>query len=407
MKTKITVRRRARRPGLPGDLSHAPAGGARWLVAIVASAAFLLMLLNSASAQEVRDLVEVEGAGPNYLRGAGLVIGLNGNGDSAKGETLTLLKNLLGNEFRRQIGDISSKNVALVTVTAVLPPFAKPGTAIDVRVQAAGDAKSLAGGTLFLTPLRSPRATGEDPRVFAVAQGPVIVEGDARTGNPTSGVVKQGGLVELGIRQEIVTEQIWPMTMPASVNGSIVWGAAETRRMPTVVLNLKKPDIETASAVALAINSLFQNDPKVNVLPLEYILKNPLALVVDGGRVWVRLPGGEEMKSVGREAVDPKYDWEPTRFVAELMRAQVAPQRPRARVIINDATKTIAIVGNVNVKEGYVGIEGGRVLIPRTMPLSELMENQVNNAALTPQRRIDLIRALDGAGMIEGIVEGS
>lgn len=417
MKTKLSIRKRAPRRELPGDLSHARGGGARLAVTAIAGTAFVLMLLSSATAQElqVRDLVEIEGAGPNYLRGVGLVVGLNGTGDGDKGETLTMLKNIVANDLRRPVGEMSSKNVALVTVTAVLPPFAKPGTKIDVRVQASNGAKSIAGGTLFITPLRSPRATGEDPTVFAVAQGPVIVEGDARAGNPNAGVVQQGGIIETGIRQEIVSQQIWELSMPERVDGGWAWKAYERRRMPTIVLNLRKPDIDLAAALASKINTYFRELPVQSGFPTDtgperdmteaHLARNPLARAVDGGRIFVRLPGSAEFRDLGIGDQDQRFELEPTRFATVVLQIGSVSQPAKARVVINDATKTIAIVGNVGVKRGYVMFDGGEVPIPSNMPLTDLMQQATLVAALTAQKRIDLIRALNDNGMIDGIVE--
>ncbi|HEY6919819.1 MAG TPA: flagellar basal body P-ring protein FlgI, partial [Tabrizicola sp.] len=167
----------------------------------------LLALFLTASAAlaepiRIKDLVEFDGVRGNDLVGYGLVVGLNGTGDGIRNAPFTeeIMANLLerlganvtGEEFR-------PKNVAAVFVTAQLPPFARAGGRIDVTVSAIGDAKSLLGGTLVMTPLN-----GADGQIYAVAQGTIIAggvvaEGDAARvtqGVPTAGVIPSGARVE-------------------------------------------------------------------------------------------------------------------------------------------------------------------------------------------------------------------
>lgn len=431
---------RACHRGLPGDLNRSDHGSQRassrgtphagWLM--VVTAVFVASMIGAAPAQQsVRDLVEIEGASPNLLKGAGVAYGLNGNGDSPKGETITTLKNILGNEFGRVVGDINSRNVALVLVTAVLPPFQKAGTSIDVHVAAIGDAKSLAGGTLFQTPLRSPRARGEDQKTFALAQGHIVVEGDAATGNPTAGVVSGGGLMELEIVQEFVFKRAWALWTPKK-SPKDVWsgnvndfGPAISLRSPTFILNLKTPDLRTANLIADSINTTIRNDKKIAGISGEYIVRNPMARALDGGRVEVRIPTITEVSMLGKQAAprlkkdedeEPKagapwawyhgYDVQPARFLDEILsKVTVGAPPAKARVIINDSTKTIAIVGNVMVKRGAVYYDGpDPVNIPEDMPLTELLM-QATNLGMTAQVRINVIRALHRAGLIVGEVK--
>jgi flagellar basal body P-ring protein FlgI len=417
---------RSRRTGLPGDLwlRGAPVFGC------VLALATLWAPAAAAAQIPLHDLVEIEGAGPNHLKGTGVVFGLKGNGDTAKGEVLAVLKDLLGNEFGRSIGEINSRNVALVSVTATLPPFQKVGTMIDVRVAAIGDAASLAGGTLFLTPLRGPGAMPEDRLIFGLAQGRIVVEGEPRTGNPTAGVVKRGGILEAELRQEFVSLQGWSLFKPR-LGADGTWDearapfepAAITASVKTIVLNLKKADIEMATSIAQAINSHLNppRDPTVAGgqisgplnLPRPYLERNPFAQVVDGGRVRVRLPSRDEYMSLGLERLYPGYEAEPANFLSELLRKVTTVLRTpsRARVLINDANKTVAVVGEVTVKPGYVTTEGVRLDVKSNMSLTQwLVENGDGRGAqakpLSPQQIIDLIRAMDAAGMIEGEVVG-
>lgn len=172
----------------------------------------VLMILSSpllAGPVRIKDLVEFDGVRGNDLVGYGLVVGLNGTGDGLRNAPFTeeIMSNILerlgvnvaGEQFR-------PKNVAAVFVTAALPPFARGGSQIDVTVSAIGDANSLLGGTLIMTPLNA-----ADGQIYAVAQGTIIAggavaEGDGATvtqGVPTAGVIPSGARVEREIDFEL------------------------------------------------------------------------------------------------------------------------------------------------------------------------------------------------------------
>ncbi len=153
-----------------------------------------------AATARLKDVVSVKGVRENQLLGYGLVVGLKGSGDSKKeytGISLSQMFRQLGVEVKSD--QIESKNVAAVVVTTNLPPFSRAGSKIDVTVNSVGDAKSLAGGTLLMTPLR-----GGDRAVYVVAQGPLSVGGYAAEGggssssknHPTVGMIPNGGIVE-------------------------------------------------------------------------------------------------------------------------------------------------------------------------------------------------------------------
>ena len=167
--------------------------------------ALLIFFLNcsaSASPIRIKDLVEFDGVRSNDLVGYGLVVGLNGTGDGLRNSPFTeeIMSNILerlgvnvtGEQFR-------PNNVAAVLVTASLPPFSRTGSPIDVTISAIGDANSLLGGTLIMTPLNA--ADGE---IYAVAQGTIIAGGVSAEGDgggvtqgvPTSGVIPAGATVE-------------------------------------------------------------------------------------------------------------------------------------------------------------------------------------------------------------------
>jgi flagellar P-ring protein precursor FlgI len=197
-------------------------------------AAAVLGAANASS--RIKDIVQFEGVRENMLVGYGLVVGLNGTGDTLVDgqftkQSLKAMLNRLG--VKPTDAGLDSKNVAAVMVTAVLPPFARQGSRIDVTVSALGDAKSLLGGTLLVTPV-----LGADGEVYAVAQGQLAVGGFAASGAaetvvkgvPTSARIASGAIVEREVGFEMAN-------------------------MESVTLSLRNPDFTTARRVAQAINA--------------------------------------------------------------------------------------------------------------------------------------------------------
>jgi flagellar P-ring protein FlgI len=257
-----------------------------------------------AIADDVRvgDVVTIGGARDNQLNGFGLVVGLAGDGDKDPVYTQQTIANMLeryGLNVQALVTQISSKNVAVVIVTADIPPFAKPGSRIDVLVSSMGDAKSLQGGTLLQTPL-----LGADNKVYAVAQGPVSV------GGFTAGTGGSGG--------SSVTKNIPTV-------GQIVGGAIVEKEIPmsivcnnTVELLLRDPNFISAAIMADAINSVFTNS----------------ARALDSTSVQVRMPEGTQDNLVD--------------FIARLEDIEMTPDVP-ARIIINERTGTIVATANVHI----------------------------------------------------------
>lgn len=188
-----------------------------------------------AGATRIKDIVDFEGVRDNMLVGYGLVVGLNGTGDTLNNSPFTK-QSILGMLDRLGVNirdeKLNTKNIAAVMVTATLPPFIKQGSRIDVSISALGDAKSLQGGTLLVTPLM-----GADGQVYAVSQGSVAVAGFSASGDagsvtqniPTSGRISSGAIVEREI----------PFTI---------------EEMTTTHLSLRNPDFTTARRIAAAIN---------------------------------------------------------------------------------------------------------------------------------------------------------
>ena len=210
--------------------------------ALAAGFAVVAILLTDALASSrIKDIVEFEGVRENQLVGYGLVVGLNNTGDTLKTghftkQSLQAMLNRMG--VKPTDDGLDSKNVAAVMVTAVLPPFARQGSRIDITVSALGDSSSLLGGTLLVTPL-----LGADGEVYAVGQGQLAVGGFSAQGNaetvtkgvPTSGRIANGAIVEREIR--------YAMT-----------------GMDSVKLTLRNPDFTTARRIAQAVNAFLGTD---------------------------------------------------------------------------------------------------------------------------------------------------
>ena len=207
------------------------------VAAVLLSLFLAAAVLGAANASSrIKDIVQFEGVRENMLVGYGLVVGLNGTGDTLVDgqftkQSLKAMLNRLG--VKPTDAGLDSKNVAAVMVTAVLPPFARQGNRIDVTVSSLGDAKSLLGGTLLVTPV-----LGADGEVYAVAQGQLAVGGFAASGAaetivkgvPTSARIASGGIVEREVGFEMAN-------------------------MESVTLSLRNPDFTTARRIAQAINA--------------------------------------------------------------------------------------------------------------------------------------------------------
>lgn len=273
----------------------------------------LLSVSTSGAETRIKDIAAVEGVRENLLVGHGLVVGLNGTGDNLKNAVFTE-KGLT--DFLERLGvnvqgaNIKTKNIAAVTVTASLPPFARQGTRIDVKVSALGDAKSLRGGTLLATPL-----VGADGNVYAVAQGPVAlseftpVSTDVRTkasNVETNGYIQSGGIVE----------------------NEIDFNFADLSK---IKFSLYSPDFATAIAVAEAINTKIPGNT---------------AAALDAATVEVVVP------SYRQEAMID--------LIAEIEGLNVKPDY-KAKIVINEATGTVVIGDKVNIRP--VAIAQGNLVV--------------------------------------------
>lgn len=268
------------------------------MIKLLLLAILLVISVPDARAARIKDIAAFDGVRENQLVGYGLITGLNGSGDSDQTkfpvQSLVSMLERMGVTINRS--DVKVKNVAAVMVTATLPPFAKQGTKLDVLVSSVGDAKTIAGGTLIMTPLR-----GADNHVYAVAQGSVLTNSFAFGGqgatasknHPTAGRISGGALVE--------------RELP-----NVLAGKSSLR------LNLAQSDFTTASRIVAAINKNFSG----------------AAGSSDGGSVTVQIPD--------------VYSSRPIDFIAQVENLEVAQDVP-ARVVVNERTGTIVMGDKVRI----------------------------------------------------------
>lgn len=324
------------------------------------------------TAPRVKDIAAVDGVRDNQLVGFGLVVGLDGTGDKSLSATDASIANMLtrlGVSFDAR--NMKPKNVASVMVTATLPPYAQTGSRIDVTVSSLGDAKSLQGGVLVLTPL-----VGPDNTVYAVAQGSVSVGGfetksrkSSQVKHLTVGRVPQGALVEREVPSTITDGE-------------------------HIVLALHEPDFTTAQRLVRALTLHFHE---------------PVARALNGGTVRVRVP--------------PRYRGDPVAFVAELEDLPVEPDTI-ARVVINERTGTVVVGehvriypvaiahGDLTIKiQGDAGDEdsagaGGEARVGSVSGASVRdIARALNSIGVLPQEIIAIFQSIKEAGALPAALE--
>ncbi|MGK2284485.1 flagellar basal body P-ring protein FlgI [Pedomonas sp. V897] len=370
----------------------------RWSLRLIGSlclcVAFLAAIAAPAQgASRIKDIVDFENVRENQLVGYGLVVGLNGTGDMLRNAPFTeqSMKSML-DRLGINMRDLrmNTKNVAAVTVTATLPPFARKGSRIDVQISAMGDATSLQGGTLLVTPL-----VGMDGEVYAVAQGAVAVSGFEARGAAQS--------VSRGVT-----------TSARITNGAIVERevAFALGQMDSMKLALKNPDFTTAQRIAAAINTA----------------QGPVARMLDPTTVQVDLPRD--------------YPYGMANFISEIELLPVDVDQP-ARIVVDEASGTIVMgadvkVSRVAIAQGNLTIrvtempqvsqpapfsQGGQTtVVPRTsievddgtgkqlgvletgVSLQDLV-NGLNALGVTPRDLITILQALRAAGALQAEVE--
>ena len=362
-------------------------------------AAGLLLVLwawpQAAEAQaRIKDIADFEGIRDNQLVGYGLVVGLNGTGDDLDSSVFTR-ESLIGMLQRLGVNarsdNLETDNVAAVMVTANLPPFSRQGTRIDITVSAIGDAESLLGGTLLVTPL-----LGADGQVYAVGQGPVAVSGFTADGNaqtvtkgiPTTGRIANGAIIERELRFDL-------------------------QELTSVKVTLRNPDLTTARHIADAINRF---------------VGLPSARPVDPGTVAVTVP--------------PKFQGDTVAMLTDIEQLQVRTDQV-ARVVIDERSGVIVMgeavrISTVAIAQGNLTIRitetpqvsqptpfsttGNTETVDRTdiqvdedagqrlavlqsgVSLQELV-NGLNSLGVGPRDMITILQAIKAAGALQAEIE--
>lgn len=312
-----------------------------------ATAGLLLVLLlagsGAARAERIKDIASINGVRSNQLVGYGLVVGLDGTGDKTTQVQFTVqsLKSMLAKLGVTVPANVNPqlKNVAAVIVHADLPPFAKPGQTIDVTVSSLGNAESLRGGSLLMTPLK-----GADGQTYALAQGNLIVSGFGAEGAdgssvtvnvPSAGRIPNGGTVERGV-------------------------ASPFSQDPTLIMNLNGPDFTTAQRVANSINQT---------------LGPGSARALDATSIEVRAPQ------------DPA---EKVAFASMVENLQVDPAAAPARVIINSRTGTVVIGSEVRVEPAAVAHGNLTVTVSESINVSQPGALARGQTVVTPESDVSV-----------------
>jgi len=309
---------------------------------LFAIALALFLSLPAHANTRIKDLCEIQGARGNTLRGIGLVVGLSGTGDSApaaiRAQEQMLERMTIDIDSRNEL---ASDNIAVVTVTAMLPAFAKAGTRIDVQVQSLYDADTLQGGTLLETLLY-----GMDDRVYAVAQGGISIGGFAAG--------RGGGT---GVHRNHATA------------GRIPMGAFVEREVPATItdgerlmLLVKQADFTTANNIQKAVDEHFGQGS---------------AYALTAGSVSVRFP--------------PEAQGRLVQFIAELEQIPVQAGR-RARVVVNERTGTIVVGGDVMIRPSQVAHGNLTITIATTPVVTQPLPFTAGETVIT---EIDEVRVIE------------
>jgi flagellar P-ring protein FlgI len=292
----------------------------RAITAALLGALLLAGLPARAAPVRVKELVDVQGVRENALYGYGLVVGLAGTGDSERvfftSQSISGMLGRLG--IRIDPRDVRVRNVAAVMVTARLPSFSRPGTRIDVHVSSLGNARSLAGGLLLVTPL-----TGPDGAVYALAQGPVqaggydVLAAGARLqkNQPTSGAVPGGASIERAVTPDLEGKPL--------------------------LLGLRRPDFTTSNRIAEAINKA---------------LGEEAARALDPAAIEIKVPAAFAGKSV--------------LLLSQIEALEVDPDQ-RARVVVSERTGTVVAGQGVRIREVAVAHGGISIAVVQTPFVSQ------------------------------------
>lgn len=317
---------------------------------LLALLAMFMLMPFAASADRIKDMASIQGVRDNQLIGYGLVVGLDGSGDQTTQTPFTVQSIV---SMLSQMGvnmpqgtSLQLKNVAAVMVTATLPPFSRPGQTIDVTASSIGNAKSLSGGTLLMTPMK-----GADGQVYAMAQGNVLVGG---MGASSGGASVQVNHLSVG-------------RVPA--------GATVERAVPTLLgqgafihLELNATDFTTAARIVDAINAQIAPD---------------LASALDGRMIQVRAPAGNERVA----------------FISKIENLEVSPAQGISKVIINARTGSVVMNQAVTLDACAVAHGNLTVVINTESSVSQPEARSAGQTVQTEKTTIDV--KADKGGLVQ------
>ncbi|MCI2235464.1 MULTISPECIES: flagellar basal body P-ring protein FlgI [unclassified Helicobacter] len=347
----------------------------------IISLLFSLFLVTPVFAAKVSDLVNIVGVRDNQLIGYGLVVGLNGSGDKTTSTfTMQSISNMLESvNVKIDPNDIQSKNVAAVMVTAKLPPFARQGDTIDILVSSIGDAKSLEGGTLLLTPL-----SGLDGRIYAVAQGAVGIGGKNERGGSANhslaATMPNGGIVEREVTYDLYSK----------VNAT---------------LSLKEANFQNAMRIQTKINETFGASPN----------NKPIAIAIDPRTIKLQRPENLSMVEFLARVQDIDVDYvredkiiinEKTGTVIAGMGVEVSP------VVVTHNNITIKVSNEAANDPEAVDMGSGAVFSPQQAmvtspnnPTISSVTRALQRMGATPKDMIAIIETMKKAGAFNADLE--
>lgn len=334
---------------------------------------FVAMYTGVVQAERIKDIAKIQGVRSNPLVGYGLVVGLDGTGDGNAPHTVQSLRSMLSRLGVNIPANVSlqSKNVAAVTIHTKLPAFSKPGQTIDITVSSIGNARSLRGGSLLMSPLK-----GVDGKVYAIAQGNIIVSGFGAEGSD-------------GSRVTVNVPSVGRIPNGATVEMAVATPFGEMRE---VVLNLRNPDFTTSNRVTQVINQT---------------LGPGTAYSMDAGSINVQAPTDLAQRVA---------------FISLLENLTVKPAEASARVVINSRTGTVVIGRHVRVLPAavshgsltvtiteHVNVSQARAFAPQgrtvTTPSSDVSISQNNYRMFKVKDGVtldDIVRGVNEVGMAPG-----
>ncbi len=311
------------------------------------------------NAARLKDITNIRGVRSNQLVGYGIIVGLNGTGDSKSEFTNKSIVRMLDKMGMKLGGkDVSSKNVAAVILTAELPPFARAGNRLDVTVNSLGDATSLKGGTLIQTPLRA-----ADQQIYAVAQGSALVGFSQGGVHETVARVPNGAIIERDIGKQFNSRKMFRLT-------------------------LHNPDFTTAARISKKVN-------------ME--LGGKYATAVDAATVDLVSPSGYKGKGVELLALIESLKVNPD------IRARVVVNEKTGTVIIGEGVKISKIAishGDLTIKVGGKRKKGGDrvLLLDEAVNVGDVVKS-MNRIGVSPRDLITILQNIKAAGALQGELE--